>query len=231
MAQNINRRDFIKNGSLALTSAAMAITACDSQDTQKETSPRYAMLIDLRKCYGCHSCSVACKSQFNVPLGVWRSWVKVAEKGKFPNTKINYLPVLCNHCENPPCVPVCPTGATFKRKDGIVVVNEDDCVGCEYCVQNCPYQARFLHPYKKVVNKCDFCVERISGGVEPSCVNTCPARARVFGDINDPDSEISKLIAKNPVQTLKEGMGTKPRVYYINLDDESVFNEHNTMVN
>ncbi len=221
-SEPLNRRAFFKKTALTLATGGAVLTGCSSKtETAKET--RYAMLIDLRKCYGCHSCSIACKSQFNVPLGVWRNWVQESERGHFPNVKKSFLPVLCNHCENPPCVPVCPTGATYQRKDGIVVVNEDDCVGCKYCIQNCPYEKRFIHPDKNVANKCDFCVDRVKQGLVPSCVNTCPAEARVFGNINDPNSEISKMISLNPVQVLKEDMGTQPRVFYIGLDRDSAF--------
>ncbi len=217
----LDRRDFLKTLAITAGSTALA-TNCSTVDKTK-SKVRYAMLIDLRRCYGCHACSVSCKAQFNVPLGVWRSWVKTAERGQYPNTRMFFLPVLCNHCENPPCVPVCPTGATYQRTDGIVVVNEEKCIGCKYCIQNCPYESRFSHPEKKVANKCDFCIDRVEKGLVPSCVNTCPSNARVFGNINDPNSEISKLIARNPVRVLKKEMGTEPRVFYIGLDDDSGF--------
>jgi tetrathionate reductase subunit B len=160
---------------------------------------------------------VACKAEFEVPLGVWRSWVEVKEQGSYPKTKRDFLPKLCNHCDDPPCVPVCPVYATSVRKDGTVVVDEDKCIGCKTCITACPYNARYSNPDKGIAQKCDFCLHRISKGVVPACVNTCPANTRVFGNLFDPDSEISKLLKqnKNKVYTLKPELGTEPQVFYI----------------
>ncbi len=224
----INRRGFIKKSAVAV--ASYSVVSCTASQEHTTTGPRYGMVIDLKKCYGCHSCSVACKAQYDVPLGVWRSWVKVSEKGKFPDTKRNFLPVLCNHCKKPSCVSVCPTGATYQRDDGIVVVSDDVCVGCKYCVINCPYDKRFIHPDKQVASKCDFCVDRVVNGVEPSCVNTCPPRARVFGDLNDPNSEISKIVSKNAVTVDKEFAGTMPRVFYIDMERSETFYKQKEVV-
>jgi len=182
---------------------------------------RFGMVIDLRKCFGCHACSVACKSEFDVPLGYWKSWVMTSERGEYPAVQRNFVPVLCNHCDEPPCTDVCPTGATYKRDDGIVMQEDERCIGCGYCIQACPYKAKFKHPTGKVANKCDFCVDRVDQGLLPSCVNTCNARARIFGDLNDPESDISKVLRKNSVQTLRPEFGTEPRVFYIGLDQSS----------
>ena len=131
----------------------------------------------------------------------------------------NFLPRLCNHCSSPNCVSVCPTGATYKREeDGIVVVDPDICIGCKYCIQACPYDARFLNPVTGAADKCDFCLHRVSQGLAPACVETCIGRARIFGDINDPDSEISRMIATNPVSVLRPEKGTQPNVFYIAAD-------------
>lgn len=180
---------------------------------------QYGMVIDVRRCIGCHSCTVACKSEFDVAFGVNRSWVEYVEKGVYPNVGRSFLPRLCNHCSEPPCVYVCPTEATYKRKlDGVVVIDQGVCIGCKYCIQACPYDARHIDPFTGWADKCDFCIHRVSKGVEPSCVNTCVGGARIFGDFNDPYSEVSKLIAENRVTVLREEMGTFPNVYYIDAD-------------
>ncbi|MBI4743924.1 MAG: 4Fe-4S dicluster domain-containing protein [Actinobacteria bacterium] len=176
---------------------------------------RYAMVLDLRRCIGCHACHVACKSENEVPFGVFRTHVRYYERGEYPDTKLYFLPVLCNHCKHPACVRVCPTGASWKRDDGIVLVDYDKCIGCKYCMAACPYGVRFIHPEKQVADKCTFCVHRVDAGIAPSCVNTCIGRARIFGDMNDPNSEVAKLIATNPVTVLKPEKGTYPTVFYI----------------
>ena len=216
---SVNRRDFIKGISVA-TAVGAGTAAMPKAARAAKTKPHYGMLIDLRRCIGCHACSVACKAEFDVPLGKTRSWVEYVEKGRYPNVSRSFLPRLCNHCTHPPCVPVCPTGATWKREeDGIVVVDPDICIGCKYCIQACPYDARFLNPVTGVADKCDFCLHRVSQGLAPACVETCIGRARIFGDLNDPDSEISRMIASNPVTVLRQGQGTEPNVYYIAVDD------------
>lgn len=179
---------------------------------------RYVMVIDLRKCIGCHSCSVACKVENDVPLGVFSSWVKVIQKGKYPNVSRSFLPVLCNNCENPICVTNCPVGASYKRDDGIVMVDPHRCIGCHYCMASCPYDVRYVNPLKRIVQKCSFCFHRVDAGLEPACVETCLGGARFFGDKNDPTSKVSQLLATNPVQVLKPEMATNPQVYYIGAD-------------
>lgn len=201
---------------------AAAATVAATPDTAKaivaKRTPRYGMLIDLRRCIGCHACSVACKAEFDVPLGVYRSWVEYAEKGDFPNVRRSFLPRLCNHCNHPPCVSVCRTGATWKREEDGVVVDPAICIGCKYCIQACPYDARFINPETGAADECDFCLRRVEKGLVPSCVNTCLGRARIFGDLNDPDSEIAVQVASNPVTVLRPEQGTEPNVFYIDLD-------------
>jgi tetrathionate reductase subunit B len=179
---------------------------------------RYAMLIDVRRCIGCHSCSVACKVENEVPPGVFASWVKVVEKGTYPNVGVSFLPSLCNNCEHPICLTNCPVRATWQREDGIVVVDPHRCIGCKYCMASCPYDVRLINPLKRIVQKCSFCAHRVDAGLEPACVETCLGRARIFGDILDPRSEIHQIMARNSMQVLKPEMGTRPQVYYINAD-------------
>ena len=203
---------------------------------------RYGMVIDLKRCYGCYACVMACKVKNNTPPGVFWARVLKGEMGKFPNTIRQALPVLCFHCEEPSCLTVCPTGATVQADDGIVSVEKEKCIGCNYCKMACPYGARYmveqwesyfpkgvpLSEYeimakKKweeksgvgVNTKCDFCRDRITDGDDPACVKACPANARTFGDLSDPYSEISLLIKHKRGFQLHPELGNDPRVYYL----------------
>jgi tetrathionate reductase subunit B len=219
--RNISRRDMVKAAGLGAAVATTAVAAPKAARavTAPGSQAHYAMVIDVRKCIGCQACTIACKTEFEVPLGKHRSWVESVEKGTYPDVSRSFLPRLCNQCSQPDCVDVCPTGATYKREeDGIVVVDEDTCIGCKYCMQACPYDVRFINPRTGTADKCDFCLHRVEQGLVPSCVNTCQGNARVFGDLNDPESEVSKLIAKNPVTVLRPEMGTEPNVFYIGAD-------------
>jgi len=214
--RKISRRQVLKYGTIGIVAVA-AIKATEKVKAADNKIPakRLGMVIDLRKCTACHACSVACKSEFGVPLGVFKSWVKIEEKGRFPNVRKVFLPRLCNHCANPPCVPVCPTNATYAREDGTVVIDDNICIGCKACVSACPYNSRFINPVKRKADKCDFCLHRVENGVVPACLNTCPAKTRIFGDLDDPESEASKILKKNATQVLKPELGTDPQVYYI----------------
>ena len=185
-----------------------------------KTTKRWGMVIDLNKCIGCHSCSVACKAENEVPPAVFRSWVKIADKGSYPTARSLALPVLCNNCADAICVKVCPVKASYQRDDGIVMVDPHKCVGCKYCMAACPYQVRYLNPLRRYVQKCYFCYQRVDAGLKPACVETCPTGARVFGDLNDPSSEVSRLLIENPASVLKPEAGTRPSVYYIGLDKD-----------
>ena len=220
------RRRFLKTAAGGVAAATVAFAAKGTGAEEKSTAAiQYGMLIDIRRCIGCHSCTVACKSEFDVPLGVERSWVEYVEKGEYPHVGRSFLPRLCNHCSEPKCAPVCPTDATYKRpEDGIVVVDSGVCIGCKYCILACPYDARFLNPVTRFADKCDFCIHRVSNGLVPSCVNTCIGGARVFGDLNDPNSEISSRIATSPVTILRAEAGTRPNVFYIGADHTDIYN-------
>ena len=231
--------------------------------------PRYGMVIDLSRCIGCRSCAVACKIVNSQPPGTW--WQRVetvgakehqTAVGEYPNFSEVYLPVPCMHCENAPCVRVCPVNATFKREDGLVLIDFERCIGCRYCLTACPYGVRqfnwqdhvasfrqvftkfgfdsdwfvvedykygypFIHKTKDgrivymktrprgVVEKCTFCVQFVDQGQVPACVAACPSNARVFGDLEDPNSQISRIVSERQVFRLLEHLGTEPKVFYI----------------
>ncbi len=214
---------------------------------------RLGMVIDLKKCAGCQTCTAACKVDNFVPPGIFWSEVYDYEVGEYPSTRRFFLPILCMHCKNPICKDVCPTGATTQREDGIVSIDYDKCIGCRYCEIACPYRARKLYkekayyygeattheefpyelrtPHKRhkigSASKCTFCKPRVDKatsqglrvGIDPeatpTCVNACMANARYFGDIDDPDSEVSRLIRERGGFRLLEELGTDPSVYYL----------------
>lgn len=180
---------------------------------------KYGFLVDLRKCTGCYGCQSSCKMENKVPMGVSRATVTIKDTGTFPENKRSFLPVLCNHCENPSCIKACPVpGATFKRDDGAVLIDEGKCVGCGYCAAACPYNARFINTVTGKADKCTWCVHRLDAGLEePACVRNCKGDARYFGDLNNPNSSISRFIAQNKdrIKVRKEEFGTKPQTFYI----------------
>ncbi|MBE6032667.1 MAG: 4Fe-4S dicluster domain-containing protein [Firmicutes bacterium] len=172
-------------------------------DTKKNV--HYTLLIDLDKCTGCQACSVACKMENNVDLGVfWNRVKRMGPVGQFPdNLEMFYFPNQCMHCEEPTCIEVCPTKATYKTDTGVVLVDADRCFGCQYCIWACPYDARTLNPNTKTVEKCIMCVHLLEKGEKPMCVYTCTTQCRYAGDINDPDSEISQYLAKHKDRQFK----------------------------
>ena len=197
---------------------------------------RYGLVIDLRKCIGCMTCTLACKVENGTGPGIFWNIVKDQEFGEYPDVTRIFLPVQCAHCAEPPCVDVCPTGAGFRREDGIVLIDYGKCVGCKYCIEACPYGVRSfnvdrigyfgteLTPYEKsvygkhrrgVAEKCNFCVHRVEQGKQPACVHGCVGKARFFGDLDDPDSEVSQIIKSKGAQQLKKDLETDPSIYYI----------------
>ena len=182
----------------------------------------YGFIIDNRKCIGCHACTVACKAEHDVPIGVNRTWVKYIEKGEFPNTRRLFSVMRCNHCEDAPCVDICPTTALFHREDGIVDFDGRRCIGCKSCMQACPYDALYIDPETETAAKCNYCAHRVDISLEPACVNVCPVHAIVSGDMDNPQSEISQLLAREQVTTRKAEKGTRPKLFYINGDEASL---------
>lgn len=204
---------------------------------------RYGMVVDTKRCIGCNTCAVACKIENNLPSNIW--WNRAltdggdspdTPSGVFPNLKMDFLTLQCQHCENPACVKVCPVGATYKDPEtGVVRQDYDKCIGCRMCMAACPYtgvrsfnweEPQHVVPHalgdvdvpvhqKHVVEKCTFCWHRLAKGLEPACLETCPGRGRFFGDLNDPDSEVSKLIREREYKQLLPDEGTKPSVYYL----------------
>jgi len=179
----------------------------------------YGFVIDNRKCIGCHACSTACKSENEVPLGVYRTWVKYVETGQFPDNRRHFQVTRCNHCANPPCARICPTQAMYQRADGIVEFDNSVCIGCKACMQACPYDAIYIDPETDTAAKCHFCAHRTDIGLEPACVVVCPEHAIIAGDMNDATSEISRVLANNEVTVRKPEQGTAPKLFYIEGND------------
>lgn len=269
-----SRRDFLK--ATALTGAVVGIAACDGETTHlpgkqlecedggsneddglfpdlDKSAIHWGFLVDLRRCTGCRACSVACKTENDVPLGRFRNGVVEHEDGDYPATKRNFVPWLCNHCAKAPCIKDCPVPpvkatlqfdsgdpveymarATYQRPDGLVLADPSRCVGCGQCVSLCPYNARFLNPNVAaggdpadvgltldkaigVASKCTRCIQRVSNGIVPACVNTCPAEARMIGNLNDSSSAIAKAIADagDGAEKVLDSAGTASTTYYI----------------
>src|SRR5262245_43082166 len=183
---------------------------------------RYGFVIDQRKCIGCHACTVACKEENQVPLGVNRTWVKYIEKGVFPDTRRYFSVMRCNHCDNAPCVTICPTVALYRRSDGIVDFDGARCIGCKSCMQACPYDALYIDPDTRTAAKCHYCAHRVEVGLEPACVIVCPVQAIVPGDLDDPGSEIARLVAAQQVQVRKPEQGTQPKLFYLGAEEAAL---------
>lgn len=183
---------------------------------------RFGFVIDQRACIGCHACTVACKEEHGVELGVFRTWVKYIEQGEFPDTRRFFSVLRCNHCENAPCVAACPVTALFKREDGIVDFDPQRCIGCKVCLNACPYDALYIDPNSHTAAKCNFCAHRVEVGLKPSCEVVCPTDAILSGDLDDPDAEITRLIDTEPVHVRAPEQGTKPQLFYIGAHEASI---------
>jgi Fe-S-cluster-containing dehydrogenase component/formate-dependent nitrite reductase membrane component NrfD len=182
----------------------------------------YGFAIDLRKCIGCHACTIACKAEHEIPVGVNRNWVKTVEKGSFPDTRRFFFPVLCNQCDEAPCARICPTNALFKRRDGIVDLNSDSCIGCRACMEACPYDQLFIDPNTRTAEKCNFCANRVENQLLPACVSVCPTECRIFGDLDDPASEVSRIVQHEAFMVRKPEKGTGPKVFYLGAEDSVI---------
>ena len=211
----------------------------DANEANGEKPPVYAFLVDTEKCTGAGKCLTACREENNVPEGYARTWVeryihlkdgtvivdKVPETGYVDENKDTYkpedversyfVPKLCNHCEDAPCNQVCPTHASITSPEGVELVDPDLCIGCSYCVQACPYGVRFINPETNNADKCTWCYHRITKGEQPACVEACPTGARSFGRLDDPNSEVRKILDAMPSSVLKEHLGTHPKLHYI----------------
>ena len=242
---------------VGVTAAKRPVTAKigDGQGTTVDPNNRFGLVIDVGACIGCRTCQWACKEENNIPDAVSPPWIEIfqvktgqgvtsepseddlkhgatTDYTKSPLPGMWYMPAACNHCDNPPCVKVCPVGATYKDKDGLVLIDYDKCIGCRFCVVACPYTARRFNFAKPViaadkvnplvpvrptgvVEKCTFCVHRTRRGTLPRCVEVCPVRARYFGNLNDPQSEVSLLLKSNPYFQLLQELNTGPNLRYI----------------
>lgn len=204
----------------------------------------YGMGIQIEKCIGCARCAEACKEENDVPKEpfFYRTWIEryiLRKNGKVEVQKVDntqktstvdtsgkdimrtfFVPKLCNQCDHPPCVQVCPVGATFKTEDGVILIDDKRCIGCRYCVQACPYGARYMHPEKETADKCTFCYHRLRKDLLPACVEVCPTQARIFGDLHSNASPLVRFRRMNKLHVLKPGLNTEPKVMYSNLDGE-----------
>jgi len=248
MTRNISRRDALK---VLGAGSGLLLVHCGPikpPQGEKEKSDydwekhSYAYVVDTTRCIGCCACMRACRAENDVPPGVFRTWVEryeVDEAGEVrvdaathddfvfgtTDTKVSkafFVPKLCNHCKKSVCNQVCPVGAAYRTKDGVVLVDHDRCIGCGYCVQACPYGSRFISPRTHMAEKCTLCYHRITRGEKPACVASCPKGARIFGDLRDPQSEISVILKQQRFRVLKPEMGTQPNCYYLGLDREVV---------
>jgi Fe-S-cluster-containing dehydrogenase component len=244
------RRNFFKLASLTIGGAFAAsllkpfkLVALPSRE-EGNSGPWYGIGIDIEKCIGCGACARACKLENDVPMVpfYFRSWVEqytIKNDGEIvvesPNGGMDgftqsvpdeeifksfFVPKMCNHCSKSPCVQVCPVGATYETDDGFVLVDQNYCIGCRYCVQACPYGCRYVHPEKDVVDKCTLCYHRVKKGLEPACMDVCPTGARIFGDLRDKEGELVKYLKEHTCHVLKPHLNTGSKLFYNALNQE-----------
>ena len=241
-----SRRELIAGAGKFLILASAA--TCGGAPTQPATGPGaydparhwWGMTIDIEKCIGCGNCVRACSAENSVPDGFFRTWIERYEvpSGLDENPRVDspdggihgfspspktaakrfYVPKLCNHCADSPCVQVCPVGATFVSPDGVVLVDQKYCLGCRYCVQACPYGCRYIHPEKNTVDKCTLCYHRITRGLTTACCEACPTGARQLADLKDPADPVHEFLRNNKIQVLKPHMATHSKTFYRALD-------------
>jgi tetrathionate reductase subunit B len=246
----MDKRDFLKSlivfvpAGGVIASLAKEAGSKEAPPAYDAKNHYYGMGVEIGKCIGCNRCVEACKVENNVPDEpfYFRTWVERYTIKKDRTVQVEtigikkekhretvdeadvlrsfFVPKLCNHCANPPCVQVCPVGATFSTEDGAVIVDGDRCIGCRYCIQACPYGARYLHPETKTADKCTFCYHRVVKGLLPACVEVCPTQARIFGDLKSKASQLVRFERMNKIHVLKPHLNTEPKVYYSGLDGE-----------
>jgi Fe-S-cluster-containing dehydrogenase component len=211
-SKSVSRRTFLKSaragGALTAVGGGTALARAVAALKPAEKKADYALIIDTTKCVGCGACEIACNLRNHLPAG--QSYIHILRRGEGENER--FLPVQCQHCADPPCVHVCPCNGTYIREDGVVLLNEKLCVGCKYCIVACPYQARIFDEERGVAGKCWLCLDDVLGGGEPACVHACVLGARLFGRIDNPDSEVVQLIASGQAKPLHSEFGTEPAV-------------------
>ncbi len=247
---NPSRRKFVKTaaalaGTLAISSLLDPLKAIVYATKEPEKpGPWWGIGIDIKKCIGCGLCAQACKTENHVPDKpfYFRNWVEqytILNDGTVkvisPNGGINgfqkneaaenifktfFVPKMCNHCAKSPCTQVCPVGATFESPDGVALIDETYCIGCAYCVQACPYGCRYIHPEKKVADKCTLCYHRLKKGLTPACMEICPTGARIYGDLRDKNGVMVKFLKEHDCMVLKPHMNTGSKLYYNALSAE-----------
>ncbi|OGR07344.1 MAG: hypothetical protein A2341_03235 [Deltaproteobacteria bacterium RIFOXYB12_FULL_58_9] len=246
MSKELSRRELLKvlgAGSGLLLIHCGPVPPLPGTETDYDWEAHFwGYAIDTTKCIGCNACMRACRAENDVSEGVNRTWVEryridahesvrvdIADKGDYVFEPVAgdvarafFVPKICNHCEKSVCSQVCPVGASYMSKDGVVLVDHQRCIGCGYCVQACPYGTRYIDPRTHMADKCTLCYHRITRGLQPACVASCPTGARMFGDLKDPKSTLSTVLRQGRYRLLRPEMGTHPKCYYLGLDREVV---------